>query len=119
MDDSDAGNAVAAVNRTPARIRVVRWNQDKAAIFSPVVGSELYWLWTRDDKAAYPSCRIKGDVRVVMLTKAAKDEDEYEITFRCGTKRNVSDDVLRLGCDTHNEFVNNSTNTMMLQRAVA
>ena len=34
MVDSDAGDAVAAVNNTPARIRVVRWGQDKAAIFS-------------------------------------------------------------------------------------
>jgi hypothetical protein len=54
-----------------------------------------------------------------MLTKPATQEDEFEITFRCGMKRDVSDDELRKRCDTHNQFVANKTQGMILQQTIA
>jgi hypothetical protein len=54
-----------------------------------------------------------------MLTKPATHEDEFEITFRCGMKRDVSDDELRQRCDTHNQFVANKTQGMVLHRTIA
>jgi hypothetical protein len=111
--------AIVAQHDEGPRMTEVQWNQDDASSFTPIIGTELYWLWTKEDRAAYPSCRIKGDVRVVMLTKPATHEDEFEITFRCGMKRDVSDDELRKRCDTHNQFVANKTQGMILQRTIA
>jgi hypothetical protein len=100
--------------------RVLDWNQDDDTTFAPAFGSEIYWLWTQFDKENFPSCPIKGNIRVVLLTWNDKcDDDEYVITFRCGMTRVVVQEILQAATAKHNDFVKAKSKTMKTQRLEA
>ncbi len=97
-------------------IRFLDWNADDAMTFAPAFGSELLWLWTKEDKEKFPSCRIKGNIRLVLLTWNDKcDEDEYIITFRCGMSRVVVQEILQAATIQHNTFVKTTAKAMKAQ----
>jgi hypothetical protein len=87
--------------------------------FASILGKELYWLWTKGDKEANSLCGVKSDIRLVTPTKVSIDPELYKITFRCGMTRDVSLEQLYQGCMSHNQFVSNTTNGMVLQRSLA
>ncbi len=101
-------------------IRVLDWHADDETTFAPAFGSELLWLWTKEDKERFPSCRIKGNIRLVLLTRNDKcDEDEYIITFRCGMTKVVEQEILRAATLQHNQFVKATGEGMREQRMEA
>ena len=97
--------AMSLYHSVPA-MRVLDWNEGNAETFAPAFGSELLWLWKTEDKERFPSCRIKGNVRVALLTWNDQcEEDEYIITFRCGMTRVITQGILQAATQQHNQFV--------------
>ena len=100
--------------------RVLDWNQDDDTTFAPAFGSEIFWHWTQFDKEKFPSCPIKGNIRVVLLTWNDKcEDDEYVITFRCGMTRVVIQEILQAATAKHNDFYKAKSKTMKTQRLEA
>jgi hypothetical protein len=96
---------------------VLNWNAESETGFAPAFGCELLWLWTKADKDQFPSCMIKGNVRLVLLTWNDKcEEDEYLITFRCGMVRVVEQHILQEATLTHNRLVKSFSKVMRAQR---
>ncbi len=93
---------------------------ENESTFAPTFGSEMFWLWTQFDKEQFPSCPIKGNIRLVLLTWNDKcDEDEDVITFRCGMTRVVKQEILQTATMKRNKFVNSKSKTMKVQRLEA
>ena len=108
------------LDKVHERIDVVHLTGDiNTVTFGAILGKELYWLWTKEDKEANPLCSIKADIRMVTPTKVSIDPELYKITFRCGMTRNVSVEQLYQGCIKHNLFVTNTSNGMVMQRSKA
>ena len=107
------------MNRQVAN-RVLDWNADNAETFAPAFGSEMFWLWTKEDKERFPCCAFKGDMRVVLLTWNGRcDEDDYIITFRSGVTRVVAQEMLQAATLQHNIFVKATAKGMKTHRSEA
>ena len=100
--------------------RVLDWNADNAETFAPAFGSEMFWLWTKEDKERFPCCAIKGNMRVVLVTwNDSCDEDEYVITFRSGATRVVTQELLQAATLQHNTLVKATAKGIKTQRSEA
>jgi hypothetical protein len=103
---------------TPCRL--LDWNQEDESTFAPEFGSEMFWLWTQADKEKFPSCPIKGNIRLVLLTWNDKcDEEEYVITFRCGMTRVVVQEILQTATAKRNDFLKAKSKPMKAHRLEA